>query len=147
MVFDSFALTDQQRATAINAFKRAASMFSSQTQFADVIGTSQQNVSKLIRHRRLCPPQHVLKIEAATGVSRHDLRPDIYPRDELAVASIAASVGGSAAVPAHSGGEGAGGTATPSRATQGPSANPAPVPVPSDNPCDYVADPLAGFAA
>ena len=28
------------------------------------------------------PPVRVLQIERATGVSRHDLRPDLYPREE-----------------------------------------------------------------
>jgi DNA-binding transcriptional regulator YdaS (Cro superfamily) len=28
------------------------------------------------------PVEHVLKIERYTGVSRHDMRPDIYPREE-----------------------------------------------------------------
>lgn len=28
------------------------------------------------------PPHWVLRIEAATGVSRHDLRPDFYPREK-----------------------------------------------------------------
>jgi DNA-binding transcriptional regulator YdaS (Cro superfamily) len=28
------------------------------------------------------PAERVLQIEKATGVSRHDLRPDLYPRDE-----------------------------------------------------------------
>ncbi|KTS11051.1 hypothetical protein SB2_28540 [Methylobacterium radiotolerans] len=27
-----------------------------------------------------CPTQHVEAVEAASGVSRHDLRPDLYPR-------------------------------------------------------------------
>lgn len=27
---------------------------------------------------RNVPPEHVLKIEALTGVSRHDLRPDVF---------------------------------------------------------------------
>ncbi len=49
------------------------------------------------------PPQHVLKVEAATGISRHDLRPDIYPRDTVAVP------GGNAS-------GGAGGASTPARA-------------------------------
>lgn len=31
-----------------------------------------------------CPHHHVLAVEAASGVSRHDLRPDLYPRDEAA---------------------------------------------------------------
>lgn len=28
------------------------------------------------------PPQHVLEVERISGVSRHDLRPDLYPREE-----------------------------------------------------------------
>lgn len=32
------------------------------------------------------PAHHVLGIEAATGVSRHDLRPDLYPQPENAAA-------------------------------------------------------------
>jgi len=28
-----------------------------------------------------CPPQHVLTVERVSEVSRHDLRPDLYPRE------------------------------------------------------------------
>lgn len=38
----------------------------------------QQNVWKWLRAKRVSA-EFVLAIEAATGVSRHDLRPDIYP--------------------------------------------------------------------
>jgi DNA-binding transcriptional regulator YdaS (Cro superfamily) len=31
---------------------------------------------------KMVPPQHVLEVERITGVSRHDLRPDLYPREE-----------------------------------------------------------------
>jgi DNA-binding transcriptional regulator YdaS (Cro superfamily) len=30
------------------------------------------------------PAKHVLGIERATGISRHDLRPDLYPREVAA---------------------------------------------------------------
>lgn len=30
------------------------------------------------------PAERVIAVEAASGVSRHDLRPDLYPRDEVA---------------------------------------------------------------
>lgn len=30
------------------------------------------------------PPKHVLKIEEFTGLSRHQLRPDLYPEPERA---------------------------------------------------------------
>jgi len=28
----------------------------------------------------ICPPLRVLDVEAVTGVSRHELRPDLYPK-------------------------------------------------------------------
>jgi len=36
---------------------------------------------------RRCPPRRVLQVEKATGaeVTRHDLRPDIYPHDSQEV--------------------------------------------------------------
>jgi Putative antitoxin of bacterial toxin-antitoxin system, YdaS/YdaT len=34
--------------------------------------------------QRRVPTERVLEIERATGISRHDLRPDIYPRNEVA---------------------------------------------------------------
>jgi len=41
---------------------------------------SQGTVSSWILRGRL-PAERVLEVEAATGVSRHELRPDLYPRD------------------------------------------------------------------
>ncbi|KNH02633.1 hypothetical protein J121_417 [Qipengyuania citrea LAMA 915] len=29
------------------------------------------------------PAEYVLRVEAATDISRHDLRPDIYPRERM----------------------------------------------------------------
>lgn len=43
---------------------------------------SQGTVSSWILRGRL-PAERVLEVEAATGVSRHELRPDLYPRDRL----------------------------------------------------------------
>lgn len=36
--------------------------------------------------RSRVPAERVLAVEAATGISRHDLRSDLYPRDEKAAA-------------------------------------------------------------
>jgi DNA-binding transcriptional regulator YdaS (Cro superfamily) len=33
---------------------------------------------------KACPPLRVLELERLTGISRHDLRPDIYPKTEAA---------------------------------------------------------------
>ncbi|MBS7532096.1 helix-turn-helix domain-containing protein [Ancylobacter sonchi] len=41
------------------------------------LGISSQAVSQW----RRAPAKHVLNIERVTGVSRHDLRPDLYPRE------------------------------------------------------------------
>ena len=42
------------------------------------IGVSYQAVQQWVKAPRV-PAERVLDIERATGVSRHDLRPDIYP--------------------------------------------------------------------
>lgn len=52
-----------------------------QTAFARLLGLkSQGSVSNYIKRGRL-PPKYVLTVEARTGVSRHKLRPDIYPKE------------------------------------------------------------------
>ncbi len=43
---------------------------------ARALDLTRQAVSRWSR----VPPKHVLKVEELTGVSRHTLRPDIYPR-------------------------------------------------------------------
>jgi DNA-binding transcriptional regulator YdaS (Cro superfamily) len=48
-------------------------------ELALTLGVSDELV-RLWRHgRRRIPAERVLAIEAATGISRHALRPDIYP--------------------------------------------------------------------
>lgn len=42
---------------------------------------SQPTVWKWLQSSKRLPAEHVLKVEAATGVSRHWLRPDIYPHE------------------------------------------------------------------
>lgn len=70
-----------------SALKRAVAYFGdNQSKFAAAIGTSQQLVSYWLRNEKALPAEWVLPTEKATGVSRHDLRPDLYPRDEAAAA-------------------------------------------------------------
>lgn len=59
---------------------RAAAIAGSWTKLAGYIGVTPQAVSQWKR----VPPSRVLAVERATGVSRHDLRPDLYPREEPA---------------------------------------------------------------
>lgn len=56
----------------------------SQTAFGRIIGKRQSVIFGWLRAARPLPAEHVLAVEAATGVSRHDLRPDIYPRPQAA---------------------------------------------------------------
>lgn len=62
------------------AILRAVEVAGSQTRLAQLVGCSQQAVAKWIVRGR-APAERVLSIEAATNgaVTRHDLRPDLYP--------------------------------------------------------------------
>lgn len=71
----------ESREAAHKAFRRAVALAGSQSAFARLIGTSQQNVNNWLRKRWVAPLDFVEKIEGVTGISRHDLRPDIYPRE------------------------------------------------------------------
>lgn len=67
----------------IDALKMAVEVAGGQTSLAMRIGKTQGHVSQWLRRGNV-PPEMVLPIERETGVSRHDLRPDLYPRDEAA---------------------------------------------------------------
>lgn len=41
----------------------------------------QGHVWAWLNRTRKVPPEYVIPIEAHTGISRHQLRPDIYPKD------------------------------------------------------------------
>lgn len=64
---------------AENPLVRAARIVGSQKALADAVGLTEQAISKWKRGR--VPAERVLAVESATGgkVSRHDLRPDLYP--------------------------------------------------------------------
>lgn len=62
------------------ALKRAIEAAGSQSKLAEAIGKTQGHVSKWLE-RNYIPAECVLPIEAATGVSRHELRPDLYPTE------------------------------------------------------------------
>jgi DNA-binding transcriptional regulator YdaS (Cro superfamily) len=54
-----------------------------QSAMGRLVGFSQAAVWKWVRQGKALPAEHVLKVEAATGISRHDLRPDLYPREAV----------------------------------------------------------------
>ena len=62
------------------ALLEAVARAGSQQALADGVGCSQPNIHKMIK-RGACSPRYALSIEAMTGVSRHDLCPNIYPKE------------------------------------------------------------------
>lgn len=71
----------EETATAFEALTAAVARAGSQAAFARICGVSQPGVWKWLQSGKRLPAEYVLVVEAATGVSRHLLRPDIYPRD------------------------------------------------------------------
>ncbi|NOW46204.1 DNA-binding transcriptional regulator YdaS (Cro superfamily) [Novosphingobium sp. SG751A] len=61
----------------ISAVERAGG----QSALARICGVGQPAVWKWLQSSKRVPDIHVFAIEAATGVSRHSLRPDLYPLD------------------------------------------------------------------
>lgn len=53
----------------------------SQSALARICGVSPTAVWKWVQSSKRIPAEFVMRVEAATGVSRHFLRPDIYPVD------------------------------------------------------------------
>ncbi|BBC72896.1 conserved hypothetical protein [Altererythrobacter sp. B11] len=54
----------------------------SQTAFGRLIGKRQSVIHDWLRDEKPLPAEYVLAVEAATGISRHELRADIYPLAE-----------------------------------------------------------------
>jgi DNA-binding transcriptional regulator YdaS (Cro superfamily) len=68
------------RIGAVDALRRACALLGGQKPLARRIGTTQSRVWYWLEKSRYgAAAQFALPIEAATGVPRHELRPDIYP--------------------------------------------------------------------
>jgi DNA-binding transcriptional regulator YdaS (Cro superfamily) len=63
------------------ALKLAVETAGSQGAFARLIGTSQPRVWYWLHKGKPLPAEYVLVTEEKIGISRHVLRPDLYPRD------------------------------------------------------------------
>ena len=61
---------------------RACRKIGSQSALARLVGRDQSTVYEWLLLGKALPAEHVLAVEAATGISRHVLRPDIYPVDD-----------------------------------------------------------------
>ena len=69
------------------ALKRAMDAVGGQAALAKEIGVTAQAVSQWGE----VPPLRVLAVERASGISRHELRPDLYPVDPVNSSSAEAS--------------------------------------------------------
>lgn len=67
----------------MSAIDRAVEKAGGLQALAAACGVRYQAVQRWSRTRRV-PAERVLQVEQASGVSRHDLRPDIYPRESAA---------------------------------------------------------------
>jgi DNA-binding transcriptional regulator YdaS (Cro superfamily) len=67
--------------TPYEALQRAVEATGSQVAFGRICDVSQAAVWKWLQSSKRLPAEYVLRVEAATGISRHWLRPDIYPHD------------------------------------------------------------------
>jgi DNA-binding transcriptional regulator YdaS (Cro superfamily) len=68
--------------TELAALELAVRRIGGQSATARRRGVSQPTVHNWLHKAKKCPPEHVLGMEADSRVSRHDLRPDLYPREE-----------------------------------------------------------------
>ena len=79
--------------SSVQAFHRAIQTIGGQSALGRLIGRPQSTVWEWVDRRKQIPAEFVLKVEAATGISRHELRPDIYPLELTSGAPALASGG------------------------------------------------------
>lgn len=118
-------------ASSESALKRAIRLAGSQSKLAQIVGRSQPTVSLWIKGDMKLPAECVLPVEAALGIPRYELRPDIYPPEEHVPASRAPAQ----VPPAHP-------SASAKQAPVAPGADGTPL-----APDNTGADPLEGMAA
>lgn len=66
--------------TKYEALMKALEKAGGQEQLAKICGVTQPAISKWVNSLKEVPIQYVLQVEAATGISKHDLQPTYYPR-------------------------------------------------------------------
>jgi len=63
------------------SLRKAIAKSGGQVKLASAINTSQQNISNWLKSGKVAADK-VIPIERETGVSRHELRPDIFPPED-----------------------------------------------------------------
>lgn len=71
---------------SLNPLERAIAEVGSQAELARRIGKKQAHIWNWLNRDKAVPAEAVLPIEEATGgkVTRHELRPDLYPQEPAA---------------------------------------------------------------
>lgn len=67
---------------SITALREAIEIAGGQTALGRLIGEDQGTIWAWLNTTKKVPAEAVLPIEAAVGVSRHKLRPDLYPTNQ-----------------------------------------------------------------
>jgi len=70
--------------TPSEALAMAVQIAGGQAPFGRLVGVTQGAVWQRLKANKPAAAGWVLRAEAATGISRHDLRPDIYPIERVA---------------------------------------------------------------
>lgn len=68
----------------MSGLEKAISVAGGQCALARLLGLRQSHIWNWLHRECRIPAERVLDVERITGVSRCDLRPDLYPRDEQA---------------------------------------------------------------
>ena len=68
--------------TPPEALAKAVQIAGGQAPFGRVVGVTQGAVWQRLKANKPAAAGWVLRAEEATGISRHDLRPDIYPVEQ-----------------------------------------------------------------
>jgi len=85
---------------SLAALELAIERAGGQSALARAIGKSQGHVWHWVKVAKRAPAEAVLAIETATGVSRSELRPDVYPLASAAAADAKATLAAAAAIEA-----------------------------------------------
>jgi len=73
----------RNQTTEMAALHAAIEIAGSQAALARICGVTQTAVWQWVHRMKRMPADYVLKAEQSTGVSCHELRPDIYPLDRV----------------------------------------------------------------